>query len=96
MYFTLVIIRIELKYHTSKTLSNISTVKGNSSLIATVALKVFLDSLHRCSRPKQGGSPGEESMYVCHDISGSAGGFKEFFLVDSEPKINIVVVVSAS
>ena len=45
---------------TSKTLSNISTVNGNSSLIATVALKVFLDSLHKCSLPKHGGSPAEE------------------------------------
>ena len=39
---------------TSKTLSSMSTVKGKSSLMATVALKALEDSLHLGVLPKTG------------------------------------------
>ena len=48
---------------TSKTSKSISTVSGNSSLIATVALKPLEDSLHTGLRPRLGYSPHGEEMY---------------------------------
>ena len=72
--------------HTSKTFSSISTVKGKSSLIATVALNALDDSLHLGVLPKTGCWPAGLCMYSSQVHPRLGGGHNDSFLWISAPK----------
>jgi hypothetical protein len=68
---------------TSKTESNMSTVRGKSSLMAMVALKLLDESLQTMGRPRMGHSM--ELIYSDQFIRLGGGGGKDSFRGNSSP-----------
>ena len=82
----------ERSFLTSRTFSSISTVRGKSSLMATVALKALDDSLHLGVRPRTGCWPGGLWMYSDHVTFLFGGGCKVSFLLAWKKKSKLLLM----